>query len=73
MDTKAGQWIGSLMFAGGLVAAFLSGQVAKDGGQAVTCFIVAIVGLIIYLASVGRSLSEHAREAERDDDQRGRR
>ncbi|KRQ31301.1 MULTISPECIES: hypothetical protein [Mycobacteroides] len=49
---SAGQWAGSLIFAGGLVGAFLAGQVVKSGGMAVGAFCLALVGLGIYLVSV---------------------
>ncbi|MBN7314141.1 hypothetical protein [Mycobacteroides abscessus] len=49
---SAGQWAGSLIFAGGLVGAFLAGQMAKNGSLAVGSFGLALVGLGIYLVSV---------------------
>lgn len=49
---SAGQWVGSLIFAGGLVGAFLSGQMVKNGSLAVGSFCLALVGLGIYLVSV---------------------
>ncbi|MBE5502867.1 hypothetical protein [Mycobacteroides abscessus] len=55
---SAGQWAGSLMFAGGLVGAFLAGQMAKNGGLAIGSFCLALVGLGIYLVSVvGRAVA----------------
>lgn len=55
---SAGQWTGSLIFAGGLVGAFLAGQVVKSGGLAVGSFCLALVGLGIYLVSVvGRAVA----------------
>ncbi|MBN7561410.1 hypothetical protein [Mycobacteroides abscessus] len=55
---SAGQWVGSLIFAGGLVGAFLAGQVVKSGGLAVGSFCLALVGLGIYLVSVvGRAVA----------------
>lgn len=49
---SAGQWAGSLIFAGGLVGAFLAGQMVKSGSLAVGSFCLALVGLGIYLVSV---------------------
>lgn len=49
---SAGQWAGSLIFAGGLVGAFLAGQMSKNGSLAVGSFCLALVGLGIYLVSV---------------------
>ncbi|MBF9327923.1 MULTISPECIES: hypothetical protein [Mycobacteroides] len=50
--TSAGQWAGSIMLAGGLVGAFLAGQIAKSGTLAVGLFCLALAGLAIYLVSV---------------------
>ncbi|CPW62523.1 hypothetical protein [Mycobacteroides abscessus] len=49
---SVGQWVGSLMFAGGLIGAFLAGQVVKSGPLAIGSFCLALVGLGIYLVSV---------------------
>lgn len=55
---SAGQWAGSLIFAGGLVGAFLAGQMVKNGSLAVGSFCLALVGLGIYLVSVvGRAVA----------------
>lgn len=55
---SVGQWVGSLMFAGGLVGALLAGQVIKNGSLAVGSFCLALVGLGIYLVSVvGRAVA----------------
>ncbi|WP_078309251.1 hypothetical protein [Mycobacterium sp. D16Q13] len=46
------------MFAGGLIGAFLAGQVAKNGSLAIGSFCLALVGLGIYLVSVvGRAVA----------------
>lgn len=49
---SVGQWVGSLMFAGGLIGAFLAGQVVKSSPLAIGSFCLALVGLGIYLVSV---------------------
>lgn len=55
---SAGQWAGSLMFAGGLIGAFLAGQVVKSGPLAIGSSCLALVGLGIYLVSVvGRAVA----------------
>lgn len=59
---SAGQWVGSLIFAGGLVGAFLAGQMVKSGGLAVGSFCLALVGLGIYLVSVVGRASAADRE-----------
>lgn len=80
---SAGQWAGSLIFAGGLVGAFLAGQMVKNGSLAVGSFCLALVGLGIYLVSVvgraaaanrqmrprpERTIVEHYPEGGADDD-----
>lgn len=55
---SVGQWVGSVMFAGGLIGAFLAGQVVKSGPLAIGSFCLALVGLGIYLVSVvGRTVA----------------
>lgn len=55
---STGQRVGSIMFAGGLVGAFLAGQMVKNGSLAVGSFCLALVGLVIYLVSVvGRAVA----------------